>query len=982
MSIDEIYFPGNIGWVIERAHTSKVTYYITQKNSIITKRTPMATRRFHRQGEQFFHGFVSLMRRRFLVWALTAVGIGALVSAGTVLWWSKDLPNPDDITQTGSNESTKILDASGQHLLYEIGEAKRTYVDLKHISSYATQATLAAEDDQFYKHHGIAITGILRGVILKPLTGQGIQGGSTITQQLIKNSILTPERTLQRKVKEWVLALELEQRFNKDQILEMYLNSIPYGSRSYGIEAASQTFFGASAANLDLAQAATIAAIIQAPTHYSPYGSHVDNLKYRQEYVLGRMASLNMITKEQAEAAKSEKLTFQPARENIQAPHFVFYIKEQLDEQYGARVVDQGGLKVTTTLDMRLQTIAEETLKKNQDRLKKLGASNAALVALNPKNGNILTMVGSIDYFNEDIDGNVNVTIRSRSPGSSIKPFVYAAAFQKGYTPDTLLLDAKTDFGQGYTPQDYDLQERGPLTMRTALSNSLNIPAVQTLYLAGVKRATQLAHDMGMESLTDPDRYGLSLVLGGGEVTPLNEVGAYGVFANEGLKFPHRSILKVEDKSGVLFDASKETVTGTQVLPAQITRLVTSILSDNSARGLVFGTNSPLQLGSRPVAAKTGTTQDFRDGWTMGFTPSLAVGVWTGNNDNTPMKSRSDGVVTAGPIWNSFMRQALDGTPIERFVAPESLQNVPYGVLQGKFNEVKGKWVAETSTLYSENCPVALGQPKTFRELRSLLFYVRRDDPTGPPPDRAESDPQFDNWETAASTWAAKHNIEKKDVPEEPMYVSTLPVPTCDTGNPEDLPKVKIVSPTETIVRSSPVKVAVEIDSPKPLKEVRFLFDGQVIATRKPGDSYEASFSFESGFVGRKTIQILAITENNLIGQAHRTFIINPDSSAPKITLLTPKNNAQFNAPNFPVAIKISASDPSGIDYVDVLFQKEGQSGTGRIGRTSTLSPVAPNRYEVSWADSPGPGTYTIYAIAYDKTGNFTESARHTIVVE
>ncbi len=940
----------------------------------------MAQRRFHRSDKRSSIKF-GLSKRQLITWGLTAAGILFLGASGILLWWSKDLPDPQNINQGRVTESTKIFDSTGEHVLYEIGEAKRTNVGLKQISSYVVQATLAAEDDKFYEHHGIAITGILRGVILKPLTGQRAQGGSTITQQLIKNSFLTPERTASRKVKEIVLALELEQRFSKDEILEMYLNSIPYGSRTYGIEAAAQTFFGTSASNITLAQAAYLAALPQAPSYYSPYGSHIEDLKGRQEYILGRMASLKMITKEQAEAAKKEQVAFEPARESIQAPHFVFYVKELLEEEFGERVVEQGGLKVITTLDMRLQKLAEETLKNRQAQLKKLGASNGALVAIDPKNGHILSMAGSLDYFNEEIDGNVNIAIRHRSPGSSIKPFVYAAAFNKGYTPDTILVDAETDFGQGYKPKNYNLKENGPVTMRQALANSLNIPAVQTLYLAGVKEATKLAHDMGMESLNDPDRYGLSLVLGGGEVRLLDEVSAYGVFANDGLRFDPQAILKVEDKEKVLFDAQQSETTGRQIIPPQIARLVSSILSDNNARGLIFGTNTPLQLGSRPVAAKTGTTQDFRDGWTMGYTPSLVAGVWTGNNDNSPMGSRSDGVVTAGPIWNAFMRGALANTPIEQFVTPET-KDVPYNVLRGQYTEMKGRWVEETQTLYTVDCPVAVGQIKTFRELHNILFYIRRDNPQGPPPDRAENDPQFDNWESAVSAWRDKHNAETKDKPDEPVYLASLPTPSCNISNPEDVPKVRITEPENTTVRQSPVTIKAEIDSPQPLKEVRFISDGKVLATRGPSDPFVATFSFQKTDTGRRTIQVLAITENNLVGQGHITLLLNPDDSAPAVTLHTPQDNSHFTATNFPQIVKVTATDKSGIASVDVLFQKEGSSSTSRIGRTTTVAPTAANRYEVSWGDSPGPGTYSVYAIAYDNTGNSSESSRHTVTIE
>lgn len=945
----------------------------------------MAIRRFAR-GSGARAPITRLLRRfgnrSLLYWGLTIVGVLLLWGAGTILWWSRDLPDPKNIDDRRVAESTKILDRTGTHLLYEIGEIHRTTIALEAIAPSIRSATLAAEDAEFYQHHGLALQGIVRGVILKPLSGQRAQGGSTITQQLIKNSILTPERTLRRKVKEAALALELEQRFSKDQIFEMYLNDIPYGSQAYGVETAAQTFFGKSAREVSLAQAAILAALPKAPSYYSPYGSHFEDLKIRQEYILDRMVDLNMVKKPEADAAKAEVIHFQPRREAITAPHFVFYVKELLEKEYGERVVEQGGLRVTTTLDTRLQTIAEESLKKRQAALNQTGISNASLVALDPQTGDILSMVGSIDYFNEDIDGNVNVSVRHRSPGSSIKPFVYAAAWQKGYTPETILVDAETDFGRGYTPKNYDLRTHGPVTMRTALANSLNIPAVETLYLAGIRNATDLAQKLGMDSLNDPDRYGLSLVLGGGEVRLLDEVSAYGVFAAEGVRSPHRALLKVEDGAKVLFDSATTEITKTQVLDPQIARLMNNVLSDNNARALVFGSRSFLQLGSRPVAAKTGTTQEFRDGWTVGYTPSLVAGVWVGNNDNSPMKGRDPGSATAAPIWNDFMRASLAGAPIEQFTAPAPLPEVPHGVLRGQLPEVKAKWEAATNTAYSLECPIETGQVKTFKELHSILYYVQRNNPTGPPPDRAEQDPQFGRWEAATAAWRDKHNQEKKDDPTQPVYVSSLPTPGCEAGSAEDLPKVKLVEPDTTVIKESPVRLKVEVDSPRPIKEVRFLLDGQDIGVRRGDEPYEAAFSWPANFSGRKTLLVLAITDNNLVGRAHRTFIINPDENAPTSTLHTPRDGEALKATSFPYTVKVTARDSSGIAQVDILFRKEGASGAQRISRVTTPSGPGDARYDTSWTDSPGPGVYDVYAIAFDKTGNTTESEHHTITIE
>lgn len=925
----------------------------------------------------------SFLPRHWLTALISIGGIGFLVSATTILWWSKDLPNPQQINDRRVTESTKIFDRTGQVLLYEIGDVHRTIIPLENISRYLRQATLAAEDSQFYEHYGLDFSGIIRGVILKPLTGQRAQGGSTITQQLIKNSILTPERTLQRKVKEAVLAVELEQRFSKDEILAMYLNDIPYGSQAYGVEAAAKKFFDKPAADVTLAEAALLAALPQAPSYYSPYGSHFEDLKGRQEYILGRMASLKMITTEQAQAAQKEELKFAIQRESIRAPHFVFYVKELLNEQFGERVVGEGGLNIITTLDADMQSIAEESITKQQATLTNFKASNAALTALDPKTGDILAMVGSIDYFNEDIDGNVNVTIRHRSPGSSIKPFVYARAFQKGFTPETILVDAETDFGQGYKPKNYTLAEYGPVTMRVALANSLNIPAVQTLYLAGVKESAELARRMGMDTLTDPERYGLSLVLGGGEVRLLDEVSAYSVFANDGIRHPHRAILKVTRGNETILDTSEEEQPkGEIILEPQVSRQITDILSDNNARSLIFGAGSLLQLGSRPVAAKTGTTQEFRDGWVMGYTPSLVAGVWVGNNDNSPMNDQSGGSRTAAPIWNSFMRAALAGTPIEQFVKPEPLKDIPHGVLRGELPELKARYEPETNTVFSLECPVAIGEPKTFKELHSILFYVRASNPLGPPPANAESDPQFNNWETAVNTWRDKNNEKTKNDPAIPHYSASLPEPICEATNSENLPKVRIVEPNSTILRSSPTRVAVEVDSPKPLKEVRFLLDGQEVAKISPNDTLAIDVTFPSNFQGRKTLEVRAITEDRLIGRAHRTFIINPDESAPSVTLHTPQNGQKLQPTSFPLVVKVTATDNNGIELVDVLYTKEGDSGTKRIGRTKDKAPSPANRYEVSWPDSPGPGTYTIFARVYDITGNFTDSAIHTVTIE
>jgi len=450
---------------------------------------------------------------KFFIWCAVA---GLLFAIGIFAYYAKDLPSPGKLNKRQVVESTKIYDRTGEYLLYEIhGEEKRTSIPLKDMSEIVRAATIAAEDQTFYQHYGVQFKAIARAAIYDLLGRKVSQGGSTITQQLIKNTVLTPERTFTRKVKEVILSVELEQRFSKDEILEMYLNEIPYGSNAYGIQAAAQTFFGKDAKDLKLAESALLASLPKAPTYYSPYGSHLDELKGRQEYVLDQMQKMGYITSNQAASAKEFDVLaeIKPFQESIQAPHFVMYVKEQLVNKYGEKQVEEGGMKVYTTLDWGKQQIAEETVKKGVAANTKYRATNAALTAIDPKTGQILAMVGSRDYFDKSIDGNVNVAVRDRQPGSSFKPYVYATAFKKGYTPNTVIFDVETNFGtkdQPYTPQNYSNKFSGPVKMREALARSLNIPAVKTLYLAGVDNSINTAQSMGITTLKNRGRYGLA----------------------------------------------------------------------------------------------------------------------------------------------------------------------------------------------------------------------------------------------------------------------------------------------------------------------------------------------------------------------------------------------------------------------------------------------------------------------------------------
>jgi len=589
-----------------------------------------------------------------------------------------DLPSPKNLSRDLFPISTKIFDRNGQ-LLYEIyAEENRTPVKISELPPHVLQATVAIEDKNFYTHHGFDTGGIIRAAY-KTLSGQRLEGGSTITQQLVKVALLTPERTVIRKIKEATLALATEILYDKNQILEMYLNHIPYGGTSYGIEAASQSYFNKSARDLSLAESALLVGLPQAPSRFSPF-ANPDNAKSRQSQVLDRMVEEKYITSEQALAAKKEELDFALSKIDIKAPHFVMYVRAILEEKYGIHELESGGLRVTTSLDLELQELATASLSAEIAKLEKLKVSNGAALVTNPSTGEILAMVGSRDYFDTKIDGKVNVTTRLRQPGSSIKPLNYALGIEtKAITPSTMLLDAPICFqveGQAdYCPKNYDNSFRGPAQIRFALGNSLNIPAVKTLAINGVENFIHFARKMGINSWTDPSRYGLSLTLGGGEVTMLDLATAFGVFANSGTKVPLVSILKVEDHNGKILEsldpeARSEKIESTRdslpapdntdkVISPATSFLISHILSDNNARSLAFGSNSVLNVPGKTVSVKTGTTNSLRDNWTIGYTQNRLVAVWVGNNDNTPMSYVASGVTGARPIWQDIMKVTL-----------------------------------------------------------------------------------------------------------------------------------------------------------------------------------------------------------------------------------------------------------------------------------------------------------------------------------
>lgn len=784
--------------------------------------------------------------------ALLLVSFFVLASGVVVvLLFSLKIPDFHSIEKRRVENSTQIFDRTGEVLLFDIHQdVKRTAIPFEQMGPNIKNATVAIEDSEFYNHGGIRITSIIRA-ILSNMFGVGIGGGgSTITQQLVKNTLLTQESGLGRyvrKIKEWFLAVKIDSSMPKEKILEAYLNEIPYGGNIYGIQAASKTYFNKNAENLTLAEAAYLAAVPQAPTILSPYGKNKEKLENRKNLVLSRMLELKFISEGEYNKAKNEIVAFVPqATMGIRAPHFVFYIKDYIEQKYG-QLATGGGLKVTTTIDAELQNKAEEFVKEGALKNEKdWNGKNAGLVAINPKTGQILTMVGSRDYFDKEIEGNFNITTANRQPGSSFKPFIYATAFNKGFTPDTVLFDLPTEFqttcdasGKAlpghsqkdcYMPDDYDGKFRGQMDLRDALAQSINIPAVKLLYLSGLSDSLKTAENMGISTLGDVNQYGLTLVIGGGEVSLLDMTSAYGVFANDGIKNPHTGILKVEDLNGKVLE--EYTPNTQEVLPKNVSLTISDILSDEKARVPTFGTHSALYIPNKNVAVKTGTTNDNKDAWIIGYTPSLVVGVWAGNNDNTPMKK--GGAAMAGPIWNKFMTEALRNLPNESFekpnleVDPTQIKPILRGSWMGNENffidKISGK-------LATENTPKETLLEKVVTNVHSILYWVDRDDILGAPPLGKDNPVQFNHWETPVQNWWAQ-NKRKYPV----TTWSEKPKLSDDVHTGSSSFSVLITEPNETKVYSPDQKINLKISSsgPFPLQKIDVFINDIYYQTVEP----------------------------------------------------------------------------------------------------------------------------------------------------
>jgi 1A family penicillin-binding protein len=716
--------------------------------------------------------------------AFFGVLAGLFLTIFLFVWYAKDLPRPDQVVRR-EGFATKLFDRKGE-ILYDVySEEKRIPISAAEIPESLKKATVAIEDKNFYQHAGFDVRGWLRALFNIVFKHQ-LQGGSTLTQQLVKNVLLTSERRLSRKIKEFILAIQIERKYSKDQILQMYLNEAPYGGTLWGVESASETYFNKKTKDLNLVEAAFLAGLPQRPSVYSPFYGEAEAYKYRTKDVLRRMREEKYISEEDEKKALEEldKLSFASPSGSFKAPHFVMYIKQLLEDKYGSRAMEVGGLKVYTTLDLDLQEQAEKIVADEVAKVEEQHITNGAAMAIDPQSGEILAMVGSKDYFAKDYDGKYNVTTALRQPGSAIKPVTYVTAFKKGYTPSTVIVDAETDFPGGvgqkpYHPKNYTLKEYGPVQLRYALGNSLNITSVKLLAKTGVRDMLSTAYDMGLTTLEptqeNQSRFGLAVTLGGAEVRLLDLSNAYAVFANGGYKVEPVAILKIEDMDGKVLEETKPKK-GKRVLDESLTFLINSILSDNSARELTFGSNSLLNISGRQVAVKTGTTDEKRDNWAIGWTPNYLVGVWVGNNDNSQMKQVASGVSGASPIWRKIVIYMTTKYKTTDFTKPNDVLEMEVDVVSGyKAHDgfasrqeyfIQGREPSENDPVHTK-LKLCRGQEKLATEVQVIkgdydekeYIVLKEDDPI--------STDGKNRWQEAIEAWISKSSDPKYRYPKE-----------------------------------------------------------------------------------------------------------------------------------------------------------------------------------------------------------------------
>ena len=894
-----------------------------------------------------------------LPYALMAAGAGILILLIMFMWFSRDIPRPDKIIDRSVAQSTKIYDRTGEHLLFEAFDTqRRTIIGLDQIPEYVKWSTILIEDKKFYEHGGFDVKGIIRAIVKDILSLSKAEGASTLTQQLVKNALLSNDKAWSRKIKELVLAYQIERKFGKDQILQMYFNEIPYGSNAYGIESASEFYFGTSAKDLTIAQGATLAALPQAPTYYSPYGSNVENLMGRKDYIISLLKEAEYITEQEAQAALEEELEFSEKSNLIKAPHFVIWVREKLAEEYGEQEVEQGGLKVITTLDWEMQQHAEEAIEFFAEQNKEnYDATNASLAAIDPLTGQILALVGSKDYFDEEIDGNFNVAIQGkRQPGSSFKPFVYATGFEQGYTDKTTLWDVVTEFGEKadgeeYEPKNYDLEERGPISVRTALQGSINIPAVKMLYLVGPRNVIDNAEEFGYTTFEDPDRYGLSLVLGGAEVKLIEHTNAYAALANKGKKYEISSILKVEDKNTKTLQEYEEQE-GKQVMKKEIVQIITDVLSDNEARAPFFGENNYLTIGSRPVAAKTGTTNDYRDAWLMGYTPQLAAGVWVGNNDFSAMKRGAGGSTVAAPIWNRFMRNALDGTTTERFEEPE-IEYPDKPILRGDMESGTPIKIDKSSgKLATEFTPESMIEEKIFRTGHNILHYLIPENPLSDAPDENQRDPMYPKWEKAVIAWMQENEWQADE--------GEIPTEYDDLHRQEDKPSISILDPQENSTMSGDILFfRVDASAPRGISRVEYYIEDKLVAQSRSAPFTGRYIPNPNEPNGYKTLKAIAYDDIDNNEQVWVNFNLFIEKTNLSVDWQNPSKGEIFDETEFPIQIKLEV--PDDISQVELFAAPKDDLNQYTLIRTTSPNN---NTVETFWSAVPDiAGDWEIYAV-------------------
>ncbi|MFZ5425187.1 MAG: penicillin-binding protein [Patescibacteria group bacterium] len=847
------------------------------------------------QANTKYKGSKTLLYLTYLAsFSLFSILVGVLGVVILLAVFSRDLPTPDRLLNRDAELSTKLYDRNGTSIFEVYGEKNRELVSLEDVSPYVVQATLATEDAEFYQHQGFSLRGMLRAT-RNIVLGEGLQGGSTLTQQVVKNTLLSQEQTISRKVKELILALQLENKYSKDEILQMYLNETPYGGQNYGILTAAKSYFNKHPSELTLAEAAYLAGLPQSPSRYSPYSSDPNAGLERKNYVLFLMTDngwveeggqWHYLNKDEYEAAKQVDLSFDTALTSFKAPHFVFFVRDELVEIYGEEMVEQGGLQVTTTLDLDVQDMAQNIVKEEVDAAKNLNVGNGSLVALDAKTGQVLAMVGSKDYFAESepegcisgitgdnsctFEPQLNVALANRQPGSSIKPITYATMLSQGYTAAYPFLDVPTTFekadaGKPYTPENYDGTFKGPTSLRKSLGNSLNIPAVKALEIVGIQSMIDTAKAMGITTFSDPTRYGLSLTLGGGETKLLEMTGAYSTLAAKGVYRKPTGILEVKNSRGDILYSWRDNG-GQQVIGEDVAFLMSDILSDDGARSAAFGSGSLLNIPGHQVAVKTGTTDDKRDNYFMAYTPSVVAGVWVGNNNNDKMNPFvASGITGATPIGNRFMREYLADKENEKFEPPENVKKIEVDELTGALPY--GEFSRRQEWFIEGTEPTAPSEWYQSVEVCEKDGKLANDSCRNA--DKSEVNTyikitaELPEWQDDVDAWVGE-NYNGNDLYFPPTSKSALKYE--DGKLKEDVnPEVHIVGLKDGDYVPLKFRLKVEVSSPNDIDEVRFYIDGEKIADDS-SEPYGYNLTFPESQAGEHEFNVVAEDEDGRKG--------------------------------------------------------------------------------------------------------------------